>query len=86
MTGWLHSWRAAVRIARRDAWRSKGRSFLVLAMIALPILGVSAADVTLRTSKPSAAEQATRLMGAADARVSDPEYAAWPCSSRRAAT
>ncbi|MFI2225285.1 FtsX-like permease family protein [Streptomyces fradiae] len=74
MTGWLHSWRAAVRIARRDAWRSKGRSFLVLAMIALPILGVSAADVTLRTSKPSAAEQATRLMGAADARVSDPEY------------
>jgi putative ABC transport system permease protein len=75
VNGRLNSWRAAVRIARRDAWRSKGRSSLVLAMIALPILGVSAADLTLRTAELSPAEHATRVLGAADARVSDPGYA-----------
>ncbi|MCS0635265.1 ABC transporter permease [Streptomyces sp. LP05-1] len=74
MTNWFHSWRAAVRIARRDAWRFKGRSFLVLAMIALPILGVSALDVTLRSAELSTTEKLSRSLGAADARLSDPEY------------
>ncbi|WP_442814456.1 ABC transporter permease [Streptomyces sp. NBC_01198] len=69
--GRLHAWRAAIRIARRDAVRYKGRSLLVLAMIALPIMGVSAADVTIRSSQLTAAEKATRDLGAADARVSD---------------
>ncbi|MDT9690799.1 FtsX-like permease family protein [Streptomyces sp. P9(2023)] len=71
MNKWLHSWRAAVRIARRDAWRSKGRSFLVLAMLALPILGVSAADLTLRSSELSTEESLSRTIGAADARFAD---------------
>lgn len=69
--GRLHTWRAAIRIARRDAMRFKGRSLLVLSMIALPITGVSAADVTIRSSQLTTAEQATRDLGAADARVSD---------------
>ncbi|MGV9311021.1 FtsX-like permease family protein [Streptomyces sp. NPDC003691] len=72
MKKWLHSWRAALRIARRDAWRSKGRSFLVLAMIALPIVGVSAADLTLRSAQLSTSERLEREMGAADARLKDP--------------
>lgn len=71
MNNWLHSWRAAIRIARRDAWRYKGRSFLVLAMIALPILGVSAADLTLRSSQLSTEESLGRTIGAADARFTD---------------
>ncbi|MGV9556658.1 FtsX-like permease family protein [Streptomyces sp. NPDC003522] len=71
MTTWFHSWRAAVRIARRDAWRSKGRSFLVLAMIALPILGVSALDLTLRSAELTPAQRVERTLGAADARFSD---------------
>ncbi|MFF5975082.1 FtsX-like permease family protein [Streptomyces sp. NPDC012769] len=71
MTNWFHSWRAAVRIARRDAWRSKGRSFLVLAMIALPILGVSAFDLTFRSSELTPAQQLERTIGAADARLLD---------------
>ncbi|MEW1867751.1 ABC transporter permease [Streptomyces caelestis] len=71
MTTWFHSWRAAVRIARRDAWRSKGRSFLVLAMIALPILGVSALDLTLRSAQLTPAQRVERTLGAADARFSD---------------
>ncbi|WP_433546621.1 FtsX-like permease family protein [Streptomyces sp. CA-294286] len=71
MTGWYHSWLAAIRIARRDAWRSKGRSLLVLSMIALPILGVSAVDVTLRSAELSVADRMDRRLGAADALLTD---------------
>lgn len=70
-TGRFNSWRVAVRIARRDAWRSKGRSAMVLAMIALPIVGVSAADITIRSAHLSPQQSATRELGAADARLTD---------------
>ncbi|MFE3249425.1 FtsX-like permease family protein [Streptomyces sp. NPDC059209] len=72
MKTWYHSWRAAIRIARRDAWRFKGRSFLVLAMLALPILGVSAADLTLRSAELSPSQALDRDLGGADARINDP--------------
>ncbi|WP_405855351.1 ABC transporter permease [Streptomyces sp. NBC_00090] len=78
MKTWFHSWRAAIRIARRDAWRSKGRSSLVLAMIALPILGVSALDLTYRSSELSPAERVERAMGAADAILRDAEVEGVP--------
>ncbi|TDC20301.1 ABC transporter permease [Streptomyces sp. 8K308] len=64
----LNTWRLALRIARRDARRAKGRSALVIAMIALPILVVSAADLTFRTAELSPAETLTRELGLADAR------------------
>ncbi|MFF2007662.1 FtsX-like permease family protein [Streptomyces sp. NPDC058195] len=64
-------WPAALRIARRDALRAKGRSALVIAMIALPVLGVTALDVTYRSTEPTTAEKLTADMGAADARFSD---------------
>ncbi|MFD7609975.1 FtsX-like permease family protein [Streptomyces sp. NPDC059828] len=73
-----HSWRAAIRIARRDALRSKGRSFLVLAMIALPIIGVSAADLTLRSAELSTEQSLERSIGAADARLSGTGMAGAP--------
>ncbi|MDT0307111.1 ABC transporter permease [Streptomyces sp. DSM 44917] len=66
--GRLTTWRLALRIARREAVRAKGRSALVVAMIALPILGVSAADLALRSSELSPQEQLTREMGRAEAR------------------
>ncbi|MFF7775738.1 FtsX-like permease family protein [Streptomyces tanashiensis] len=78
MKTWFHSWRAAIRIARRDAWRSKGRSSLVLAMIALPILGVSALDLTYRSSELSPAEKVERTIGAADARFRDAQVGGVP--------
>ncbi|PWS49713.1 hypothetical protein DKT74_00300, partial [Streptomyces sp. ZEA17I] len=65
-------WRAAFRIARRDALRAKGRSALVVAMIALPVLGVTAADLTYRSALPTAAEDLTADLGAADALFTDP--------------
>ncbi|QNE76293.1 FtsX-like permease family protein [Streptomyces finlayi] len=71
-------WRAAFRMARRDAMRAKGRSALVVAMIALPVLGVSAADVTYRSALPDRAEKLTARMGAADAVYSDPGMGGGP--------
>lgn len=66
----LSAWRVALRIARRDALRTKGRSALILAMIALPVLGVAGADVVYRSATLTPAEKAVRLMGGADALVS----------------
>ncbi|MFD8083394.1 FtsX-like permease family protein [Kitasatospora sp. NPDC059722] len=63
------SWRVALRIARRDALRAKGRSALVVAMVALPVLGVTGADVVYRSAQLSPAERATRLMGRSDAEL-----------------
>jgi putative ABC transport system permease protein len=63
------NWRPMVRIARRDALRFRGRSLLVLVMIALPVLAVTAADVVLQTRDISGAESADRRLGTADARV-----------------
>ncbi len=65
----MAGWRPALRLARRDALRSRGRSILVLVMIALPVLAVSAADVIYKTSDVSGAESLDRRLGAADARI-----------------
>ncbi|MFC5662453.1 FtsX-like permease family protein [Kitasatospora misakiensis] len=59
----LSSWRVALRIARRDALRAKGRSALVVAMVALPVLGVAGADVVFRSAELDPAEKAVRVMG-----------------------
>ncbi|MDH6135114.1 putative ABC transport system permease protein [Kitasatospora sp. MAA4] len=65
----LSAWRVALRIARRDALRAKGRSALVLAMIALPVLGVTGADVVYHSATLTPAETATRTLGRADALI-----------------
>ena len=65
----MRGWRPALRIAWRDALRHRGRSILVLVMVALPVLAVSAAAVVIRTSQLSGAEGVERRMGAAEARV-----------------
>ncbi|SDT73134.1 putative ABC transport system permease protein [Streptomyces sp. TLI_053] len=65
----LSALRVALRIARRDALRSKGRSALVIAMVALPVLGVTGADIVHRSGSLTPAERVERLMGGADALV-----------------
>ncbi|MGN6332268.1 MAG: FtsX-like permease family protein [Motilibacteraceae bacterium] len=62
-------WRPALRIARRDALRARGRSLLVLLMVALPVLGMTVADVVARTSQLDPAEQVSHLLGHAQALV-----------------
>jgi putative ABC transport system permease protein len=65
----LASWRLALRLARREALRARGRSILVLAMIALPVLAVTAADVVLQTQSVSSVEGLDRRLGSAAAQV-----------------
>lgn len=56
-------WRLALRIARREAWRAKARSLLILAMIALPVTAVTAATILIRTADLDSAESLDRRMG-----------------------
>ena len=65
----LGTWRPAIRMARRDAVRHRGKSVLVLVMIALPVLGVTAADVVIQTQEVSGSEAMERRLGTADALV-----------------
>ena len=62
-------WRPSLRMAWRDTIRSKGRSVLVLVMIALPVLAVTALDVVVQTTEVTGAEALERRLGNADARV-----------------
>ncbi|MFI6447933.1 FtsX-like permease family protein [Kitasatospora sp. NPDC050543] len=66
----LSAWSVALRIARRDALRAKGRSALIVAMVALPVLGVAGADVVHRSGQLTPVERVERLMGGADALIS----------------
>ena len=67
---WWSGWRLALRLARREALRARGRSVLVLVMIALPVLGVTAADVLIKTQDVNTRESLDRRLGSAQARVS----------------
>lgn len=64
-------WGVLLRAARRDALRHRGRSVLVLVMVALPVTGVSAALVIERTSDVTAVEGLPRTLGSAEALVTD---------------
>ncbi|MFI6780861.1 FtsX-like permease family protein [Micromonospora sp. NPDC050276] len=63
------SWRAALRIARRESRRSPRRTVLVLAMIALPVavLAFLAASYDMAELTPS--ERVDRRLGVADAEL-----------------
>lgn len=62
----VSSWGAAVRIARRDAWRHKVRSSLIIAMVLIPVLGLASADILARTIQLSPQELISREIGTAD--------------------
>jgi putative ABC transport system permease protein len=65
----FRGWRPALRIARRDALRARGRSLLIVVMIALPVLAVVALDVLGQTAQVTTVEGLDRQMGQADAVV-----------------
>ncbi|MEU1876123.1 ABC transporter permease [Streptosporangium sp. NPDC020072] len=62
---------AALRISRRDIWRAKARSALIVVMIGLPVLAVTAALTLFATRELTPEEQVPMLLGAADARLVD---------------
>jgi putative ABC transport system permease protein len=60
----------ALRLARRDITRAPGRTLLTVAMVALPVMAVTAADVLLRSVEgPAAAGAVDRLGPQAEAVV-----------------
>jgi putative ABC transport system permease protein len=61
------SWLTALRIARREARRAKGRSALVLAMVALPVLGLAFAAASYDMFTLTTPEKLDRQLGTADA-------------------
>ena len=69
MSGWLAGWRPLLRIARRDALRARGRSALIVAMVALPILALTAADVLARSAQLDPTEKISRELGATQAQL-----------------
>jgi putative ABC transport system permease protein len=70
MRSFLATWWAALRVARREARRAKGRAALVVAMIALPVLFLAFAAASYDMFHLTKGERATRLMGAGDAYLS----------------
>ncbi|MBG0815373.1 FtsX-like permease family protein [Planomonospora sp. ID82291] len=60
---------AALRISRRDALRSKGRSALIIAMIGLPVLVVTAFLTLAETADIDPREGLTAALGTADAHI-----------------
>ena len=67
--GWLRGWRLPLRVAARDARRARGRSILVLVMIALPVAAVAIADTVYSTADVSGTEVLERRLGGAEALV-----------------
>ncbi|UFU08043.1 FtsX-like permease family protein [Ruania halotolerans] len=73
MSRWLTRWRAALRIARRDALRNKGRTVLVVLLMMLPVAAGTFAIGVLRMSYPTQETQIEWAMGeSAQARLSLP--------------
>lgn len=67
---WLRGWIPALRIARREARRARGRSALVIVMIGLPVLLLSYAAASYDMGRLTPAEQLDRDLGRYDAQVS----------------
>ncbi|MEV6244233.1 FtsX-like permease family protein [Lentzea sp. NPDC051838] len=68
----MNGWRAALRIAWREARRSRGRTSLVVALILIPVAALSFAAIVYDSTTPTATEDANRRMGTAEALVSWP--------------
>ncbi|MEO3889487.1 FtsX-like permease family protein [Nonomuraea sp. B5E05] len=60
---------AALRIARRTAWRSRGRSALIMVMIGLPVLVITGVFTLTETMYVTAREGLVAELGTADARL-----------------
>lgn len=67
-------WRPPLRIARRTARRSLGRTVLVASLVAAPVLGATFLDTAFRTADLTGEAKAEREMGAADATLSVTPY------------
>lgn len=77
---WRSSWALALRMGRRDAWRAKGRSLLVLVMVAMPVLLLTGGLTLLATRDINPQEELPGRLGSAQALVADVLESAVPQS------
>ena len=61
------SWRVPLRMARRTAWRERGRASMVVLLIALPVAGVAGASIAASTAGAVKVRAAVAAVGHADA-------------------
>lgn len=66
--GRRQAFRVAVRMARRDIRRHKGRSLLIILLIMLPVAGMAGAATLIQSTQESAAERVQYQLGTTQAR------------------
>ncbi len=66
---WWAGWHSALRLARRDVAKHRGRSLLVVLLVGLPVLLICAGATAFATDDVNHGESIPRLMGQAQARV-----------------
>ncbi|MDN5768610.1 MAG: hypothetical protein L0H96_20665 [Humibacillus sp.] len=69
---WWAGWRVALRLARRDVRRHRGRSALVLLMIGLPVMLLAFGATLAMTADLTSQEQGPYVYGTGEAVVSGP--------------
>ena len=74
---WWAGWQPLLRIARRDALHARGRSALIVAMVALPILALTMTDVLARSAQLDPDEEVARRLGQTQAFV-EPSWSGSP--------
>lgn len=70
----MGKWGPPLRIARRTARRSLGRTLLVAALIGLPVLAATWLGVVLKSASPTGETLANNMIGRADARLDVTQY------------
>ncbi|HEY3561090.1 MAG TPA: FtsX-like permease family protein [Kribbella sp.] len=70
----MGKWGPPLRIARRTARRSLGRTLLVAALIGLPVLASTWLGIVLKTASPTGETLAATRIGSADARLTVTQY------------
>ncbi|TCC57039.1 ABC transporter permease [Kribbella pittospori] len=71
----MGGWSPPLRIARRTTRKSLGRTFLVAALIGLPVLAATWMGVIFKTSSPEGENLAKVTVGQADAQLTVTQYA-----------
>jgi putative ABC transport system permease protein len=70
----MSKWGPPLRVARRTARRSIGRTLLVAALIGLPVLAATWLGIVLQTASPSGETLANNTLGHADAQLQVTQY------------
>ncbi|MGZ0149620.1 FtsX-like permease family protein [Kribbella sp. WER1] len=70
----MGQWGPPLRIARRTARRSLGRTLLVAALIGLPVMAATWLGIVLKSADPSGETLANHTIGRADARLDVTQY------------